>query len=127
MLFGISMVIAPGLVQKAFSYMVYASSAHIAAFGGGAVAYITFVHAVLGAVMFGWGAMLLGAVLGPVKRGSREGWRTIILSLACWFCPDTLISIWSGFWQNAVLNLAIIALFAIPLASMYGGLCESRT
>ena len=25
-------------------------------------------------------------------------------TVAAWFIPDTTFSLWSGFWQNAVLN-----------------------
>jgi hypothetical protein len=36
-------------------------------------------------------------------------------SALAWFIPDTSYSLISGFWQNAVLNLAFAMLFALPL------------
>lgn len=73
MLFGIGMVLAPDLTHQGFSLLVYASPDHISAFGKDAVRYISLVHAVLGAVMFGWGVALLFIVLGPFRRGLLEG------------------------------------------------------
>jgi hypothetical protein len=118
-LFGLSMVLAPGLIRQGFSLLFYDSPRSIDAFGSGAAAYITLVHAVLGAVMFGWGVMLLMVVIGPFGRGSREGWLMLAISTAAWFIPDTIFSLYSGFWQNAVLNLLIAALIGIPLAATF--------
>jgi len=70
-------------------------------------------------VMSGWAAALLYALLVPFRRGQVEGWRLIVVSLIVWFVPDTGYSLWSGFWQNAVLNAVALALFALPLAMTY--------
>ncbi|MFM8411597.1 MAG: hypothetical protein ACKOCT_15140, partial [Alphaproteobacteria bacterium] len=53
-----------------------------------------------------------------VSRGSRFGWNVVAGSLAAWFVPDTLYSLWSGFWPNAVLNFSFATLFALPLAAL---------
>jgi hypothetical protein len=119
MLFGLVMVLAPGLTRLGFSLLVYASPDRIAGFGDDAVAYIQLAHAVLGAVMFGWGTALLFIVLGPLRRAPREGWQMLAISVTAWFVPDTAFSLWSGFWQNAVLNLVFAILFAVPLAATY--------
>lgn len=121
------MVLAPGLVLQLFSLLAYSSTDHIATFGTGAVAYVSLVHAILGAVMFGWGVALLVIALGSFRRGSREGWQTIAVSVTAWFIPDTAFSLWFGFWQNALLNLAFAVLFAVPLAATYRAFHETRT
>lgn len=73
MVFGFSMLFAPGLIRKAFSLLLYASSGAVDnSFSSPALAYITLLHGVLGSVMFGWGAALLLVVCGPFKRGSRN-------------------------------------------------------
>ncbi len=118
-LFGISMILMPGLTRQFFSLLVYSSSQHISALGEPAVAYIALMHGVLGAVMFGWGVALLIVLFGSFRRGEREGWRILTISLTAWVLPDTVFSLWSGFWQNAVLNLFLALLFAIPLAATY--------
>lgn len=119
MAFGLALVLLPGLAREGFSLLIYADGGRLEAFGAEAVAYISLVHAVLGAVMFGWGIALLLVVRGPFARGEREGWQIIVVSVSAWFVSDTAFSLWSGFWQNAVLNFVFIVLFAVPLAATY--------
>lgn len=127
MLFGISMVLSPDFIRRFFGLLFYTSANGLDnRFGIAAIAYITLVHGVLGAVMFGWGMALLMILLGPFRRGSREGWLILSVSLAAWFVPDTLFSLWTGFWQNAVFNLLFALLFAIPLAATYGEFRNDR-
>ena len=120
MLFGIGMILAPGLIRQAFSLLLYAAPDAIDSdFGVTEVAYITLLHGVLGTVMFGWGVALLLILRGPFSRGRREAWNIFCISVAAWFLPHTLFSLWTGFWQNAVLNSVIALLFVIPLAATY--------
>ncbi|MDO9164488.1 MAG: hypothetical protein Q7U13_00135 [Rhodoferax sp.] len=126
MVFGLALVVAPGLAREGFSLLVYGDREQIATFGSLAAQYIALVHAVLGAVMFGWGIALLLVVRGLFARGTREGWQIVAVSVAAWFVPDTTFSLWSGFWQNAVLNLVFIVLFALPLAATYRGFQRSQ-
>jgi len=54
MVFGISMILAPGLIRQAFSFLLFADTGAIdSGFGAPAVAYVTLIHGVLGGVMFG--------------------------------------------------------------------------
>jgi hypothetical protein len=118
-MFGLTMVFAPGITQQFFGLICYSSSQSISSFGDKASAYIQLMHAVLGAVMFGWGMALMLIVLGPFRRGSKEGWRMIAISLAAWSIPDTGVSFYTGFWQNSILNLVIVVFFAAPLLAAY--------
>lgn len=116
MLFGIAMVLAPGLIRGFFSLLIYASPDAIGSrFSPDANEYIVLLHGVLGAVMFGWGVAMLVALRGPFRQGEREGWNLIAIPVLAWFIPDTAFSLWTGFWQNAVLNAVFALLFAIPL------------
>ena len=118
--FGLGMVVLPGPTQQLFNF-IYLSSPHgNAIFGEAAVDYIKFVSAVLGATIFGWSIALLYVLFGSFRRGQIEGWRTITFSVGAWFIPDTAFSLWSGFWQNAVLNTILLCLFAVPLAATFG-------
>ena len=114
---GLAMIVAPELTRQTFSLLIFSSPGHIAGFGAPAAAYITLAHGVLGAVMFGWGVAFLSLLFGPFRRGSYAAWQTMTLSLTAWFVADTALSLWLGFWQNAVLNCAVAILFAIPLAA----------
>lgn len=116
--FGLALIMAPSLGVQGFSLLVYGTSDRISAFGTEASAYIELAHAVMGAVMVGWGTALLLVLRGPMRRDPKEGVRIFSLSLACWFVPDTVFSLTSGFWQNAILNLVFAVLFAIPLLAL---------
>ncbi len=121
MIFGISMVLAPDWIRTFFSLIVYGSPGAIeTGFPAGANDYIVLVHGVLGAVMFGWGLTLLLVLMGPFRRGEKEGWNMFALPLAAWFISDTAFSLYAGFWQNAVLNAGFAILFAIPLIATRG-------
>lgn len=116
--FGLFLVVSPALARQGFSLMIYSSSGRIAGFGDEAADYVGLAHAVMGAVMVGWGTALLLVLRGPMQRNVREGALIYAVSLTCWFVPDTIFSVASGFWRNAILNLVFALLFAIPLAAL---------
>jgi hypothetical protein len=126
MVFGLVLVAAPGAAQYGFSLLIYAEPARISSFGAEAVKYIRLAHAVLGGVMFGWGLALLLIVRGLFARGSRLGWQLISFSVVAWFAADTVYSLSSGFWRNAVLNLVFAVLFAVPLLASYRACHETE-
>lgn len=119
MLFGLGMVLLPGFIQQFFSLALYGTPLKIASFDGPAIAYITVLHGVLGATMFGWGVSLMVILFTLFRQGKLAGWWGLVLSIMAWFIPDTLFSLWTGFWQNAILNLGFVVLFALPLAATY--------
>lgn len=116
-LFGLGMVLVPQHLQALFSWMLFYAPDRVDAFGPQAVGYIMLLTGILGAVMVGWGVALMFTILGPFQQGLRYGWNTVALSIGGWFVPDTLFSLHTGFWQNAVFNLVFLVLFAIPLAA----------
>jgi hypothetical protein len=118
-LFGLVLVLAPELTSQGFSLLVYFRHDQIAGFGAEALKYIQLAHAVLGAVMVGWGVLLLLLVRRFFARGFHEAWSFVAASLSAWFVPDTAFSLWSGFWPNAMLNVIFAVLFAVPLAATY--------
>lgn len=113
--FGLSMVLLPEWTQGFFNLLIFGAVAGNPGFGAEAVAYITFVSAVLGAVMWGWGVLMVKLLRGPFRRREPEAWWMLVISLVAWFVPDTLYSLASGFWPNAVLNSVFALVFAIPL------------
>jgi len=115
--FGLALVTAPALARHGFSLLVYSSAGAIDAFGQEPVRYISLTHAVIGGVMVGWGMALLYVTTSLLRKGSRVGWNVVALSVVAWFVPDTGYSLWSGYWQNALLNAAFFALFALPLCA----------
>jgi hypothetical protein len=112
---GIAMVMTPEPVSRMFSSILSSPQSEDMS----ARAYLLLFQGVLGATMIGWSMALLLVAMGPFRRGSREGWTIIAISMAAWFIPDTSFSLWTGFWMNAVLNTVFLVLFAIPLAATY--------
>jgi hypothetical protein len=116
--FGLAMVIIPELISRLFAAIL--SSSHIIeSLAEPAKTYHLLFQGVLGGTMAGWGTALLMVLLTLFRRGMREGWTIISISLIAWFIPDTAFSLWSGYWQNGILNLIFLALFAIPLGATY--------
>ncbi len=72
---------------------------------------------VLGGVMCGWGVTLYAAfqaahmIGGPATRI----WRLIAGSLLFWFMVDSTLSIATGFWLNAVMNVGFLLAFVVPI------------
>ncbi|MEW6403856.1 MAG: hypothetical protein AB1649_18840, partial [Chloroflexota bacterium] len=106
--------------------LYYPTPESVDALDASARAYILLFQGVLGAVMFGWSAALLLVLLGPFRRGFREGWMITAVSLVAWFIPDTAFSLWTGFWLNAALNGVFLLMFAIPLAATAPTYLKSR-
>jgi hypothetical protein len=115
---GIAMVVTPEPVSRMFS-LILSSPKNEDIFGASARAYLMLFQGVLGATMIGWSMALLLVAMGPFRRGLREGWTIIAVSMAAWYIFDTSFSLWTGFWMNAVLNTGFLILFAIPLAATY--------
>ena len=116
--FGLVLVVLPTFTLAGFSLLIYANTQHLGGFDPGAVAYIQLVHAVLGAVMVGWGTLLLLVLLSTFRQNPAIGCKTIAASALAWFVPDTAYSLVSGFWQNAAFNLVFAMLFAVPLLAI---------
>jgi hypothetical protein len=115
---GLAFVLAAGPVQELFEslYFVPVTGETLSQ---EAAAYAAFLQGVLGAVMVGWSVLLFYVARGPFRRGEPEAWRMLLASLAAWFVADTLFSLWTGYWQNAILNAGLAIVFVIPLAATY--------
>lgn len=116
--FGLFLVLAPSLTRQGFAMLVYSDPQRIDIFGPEAVRYIALSHAVIGSTMVGWGVALYLVNKHLVAKGVKLGWNIIGCSLLLWFVPDTLFSVLTGFWQNALLNLSFAVIFVIPLLGL---------
>ena len=119
-LFGMAMVIAPGLTRRGFSLLVFGSPGRIDRFGVEAADYVSLVHAVIGGVLVGWGCALFHVSRTLFAQGSRDAWALVAVSVGAWFVVDTSYSVWSGYWQNALLNAGFLMLFVPPLWATRG-------
>jgi len=117
-LFGLLMVLAPGLTQQAFGLLIFQNSEQFAAFDPQATAYIELAHAVMGSVLVGWGALIFMLVRKLNIEDAKQTCSMITISVLLWYVPDTAFSLYSGFWQNAVLNSGFAVLYAVPLLAL---------
>lgn len=117
--FGVAQSLLPNLVRQGFSLMVFGSADYMETFPPDAIRYITLAHAIMGAVMIGWGVSIMYTLFTHFRNGEWTGWVSIAVAMTLWFIPDTIMSIATGFWQNAVLNVGFILMFAIPLSATY--------
>lgn len=118
-IFAAGFVLVPGVMTTLFDAMFFSANRSNATFSAEAIDYIRFAYGVLGAVMIGWMVLILRILLGAFRRGEREAWDTITLSIVVWFVVDTGFSLSMGFWENALFNGAFLIAFAIPLAATY--------
>jgi hypothetical protein len=125
LLVGAAFVLLAGPMQPLFESLYFAPRSSVP-LGADAADYVSFMGAVLGAVMVGWAVLLLYVLYGPFRRLERAAWDMIAASLGVWYVLDTAFSLFSGFWQNAVLNTAMLAMFAVPMAATYGRLHQQR-
>lgn len=125
--FGLALIVATGLSRRGFALLLYGDAGRLDQFGADAIAYVSLAHAVLGSVMFGWAVVLFLIAGRAFKKAKPYAWSFISISISAWFIPDTLFSLSSGFWQNAVLNVVLAVLFIIPLAATYRLFHETRS
>ena len=118
--FGVFMVVWQPGTRAFFGTLLLGSSSAIGAFQQPALSYVDLLHVVLGAVLLGWGTALLLLVRALCRSHPLVVFRVVAVSIAFWTIPDTAYSLWSGFWQNAVLNAVFVAVFVPPLVALRG-------
>ena len=71
--------------------------------------------ALYGAIMLGWGVTLL--LLGRIafRRDDKELKKILFVGIAVWLAFEAAASAWLGVWFNVGVDVAVAALFAIPL------------
>lgn len=71
--------------------------------------------ALYGAIMIGWGITL--ALMGRVvfSRNDTELMKAMLAGLVAWLVIEGLFSIYYRVWFNVVVDIAVLALFSIPL------------
>lgn len=99
---------APAVGAGAFSLLIYQEADLPADFSAEAQSYIRLTNAVLGSVMAGWFTTMF-LLVDRLKR-SHAVWASVVVGLLVWFIPDSLYSLASGYWENVILNLVILAL-----------------
>jgi hypothetical protein len=123
--FGAALVLLPGPTTLLLSWIAYASTDRVAAFGPESAAYVQLVHAILGAITVGWALTLLGVVAWLWHRDPGRAWLTVAAPAVVWFALDTGYSLASGFWRNAVFNALVAVALAVTLLLLRRGRPQS--
>jgi hypothetical protein len=63
--------------------------------------------------------------LAPFVARDPTVWVATTTGLVAWFVSDTTYSVTSGFWENAVLNIIVVAVLAPPLLALRPGAARS--
>lgn len=74
---------------------------------------------VLGGVMCGWGVTLYAAIQAAQMLGQSADriWRLILASILFWFIVDSSLSIATGFALNALMNVAFLLGYVLPITA----------
>jgi hypothetical protein len=80
--------------------------------------YMRFSLAILGAVTIGWSLTLMAVIQNTnqlEKQVSKSIWIGMTASIIIWYVIDSILSIATGFWLNAVSNTIFSTTFLIPV------------
>jgi len=70
---------------------------------------------IYGAIMMGWGTTLWCVGRMAFRRSDPELMRALIYGLTVWLVVEAAFSIYFGVWFNVGVDMAVLALFSIPL------------
>lgn len=73
--------------------------------------------ALYGAIMIGWGVTLFFVGRLAFHRNDRELKTVLLWGLMSWLGIEAAASAWFGVWFNVGVDIAVFALFAMPLLS----------
>jgi hypothetical protein len=71
--------------------------------------------AIYGAIMMGWGTTLWGVGRIAFRRSDPELMKALIYGLIVWLVVEAAFSIYFRVWFNVGVDIAVLALFSIPL------------
>ncbi len=74
-----------------------------------------FLSAVTGGVLVGWGVMMWCLSIWLYDLAPEAVRKTYVASILCWFVFDSLGSITSGYWPNAVWNVLFLIVLVGPM------------
>jgi hypothetical protein len=118
-LFGLAFILLPDVMYNFFDLVLFWDGTPKISFTADTTSFLKFAYGVLGAVMIGWAISLYYILLVPFRRGEWEAWLGVTLSMTVWYVVDSIWSVATGFYENALLNTGFFVLFIIPLAATY--------
>jgi len=77
-----------------------------------------FVLAVLGGVCIGWSITLIAtftAAHALSGEAATSVWRLTLVALVLWYVIDSALSVYTGFWLNAMINTLFFGALLTPI------------
>ena len=71
--------------------------------------------AIYGTIMIGWGTTLFLAGRLAFRRNDAELMKILLLGLIAWLIVEAMFSLYLGVFFNVGVDLAVLALFGLPL------------
>jgi len=90
------------------------------------LAHHTWVMAVLGSAIIGWGITLLFLTIFAFKERNRWAWNCMAIAVPIWVIIDSLASIKAGVYMEFIFNLVFLVAVLIPLIKTYGYFYRKR-
>ena len=81
----------------------------------GRATLLPWQSAIYGAIMMGWGTTLLLVGRIAFRRNDTELMKALVFGLVVWLVVEAAFSIYFGVWFNVGVDIAVLALFSIPL------------
>ena len=79
----------------------------------------SWVMAVLGSAIIGWGMTLLFLAIFGFKDRNRWAWNCIAIAVPLWFIIDSIASVKAGVYMEFIFNLIFLVAVVIPLIKTY--------
>jgi hypothetical protein len=76
---------------------------------------VPWQSAIYGAIMMGWGTTLLCVGRVAFRRNDSELMKALVYGLIVWLVVEAAFSIYFKVWFNVGVDIAVFALFIIPL------------
>jgi hypothetical protein len=83
--------------------------------------------AIYGSIMMGWGATLLLVGRIAFRRNDAELMKILIFGLSVWLAVEAAFSIYFRVWFNVGVDIAVLALFCVPLIKAIAHVKKSPT
>jgi hypothetical protein len=74
-----------------------------------------WIYGVLGAVIAGWGTLIVFWAKYPFKTREKWAWYGLAFGIGIWYCADTVVSLIYGVSFNVIFNTVMLFLLGNPL------------
>jgi len=81
--------------------------------------FLPWESALYGAIMMGWGTTLLCVGRIAFRRNDLDLKKALLCGLIVWLVVEAAFSVYFRVWFNVGVDIAVLALFSIPLLSLW--------